>query len=483
MFRIDKIIGIGLTVLLLGAGALLAQPEDQHPTPPDRITGAWQGTLKVMGSELRLVFRIAQSADGTLTALLDSPDQGAKDIPTSKVTFERDSLRIESALIHGLYQGRFHRDSLVFAGFWKQGGMSFPLDLKRGEVSMRRPQEPALPLPYRSEEVTVHNTTAGIDLAGTLTRPASGGPFPAAVLITGSGPQDRDEALMGHRPFLVLADYLTRHGIAVLRMDDRGVGKSKGSFAAATTPDFTGDALAGVAYLKSLPFVQPRQIGLIGHSEGGIVAPMAANRSRDVAWIILLAGTGLPGEEILYRQGELIARASGASAAAIANERTIQEKLFAVVKTEKNDSLAAAKLRPILEAAIAGLSEEEKKAMGPADLYFNGQIRQITSPWFRYFLTYDPVPALKRVKCPVLAINGALDLQVPPRENLQAIERALQAGGNRDYTVRLFPGLNHLFQNATTGAPSEYGQIEETLSPVVLETLTEWILARTAKIH
>ncbi|HQG47057.1 MAG TPA: alpha/beta fold hydrolase, partial [bacterium] len=289
---------------------------------------------------------------------------------------------------------------------------------------------------------------------GTLTRPASGGPFPAAVLITGSGPQDRDEALMGHRPFLVLADYLTRHGIAVLRMDDRGVGKSKGSFAAATTPDFTGDALAGVAYLKSLPFVQPRQIGLIGHSEGGIVAPMAANRSRDVAWIILLAGTGLPGEEILYRQGELIARASGASAAAIANERTIQEKLFAVVKTEKNDSLAAAKLRPILEAAIAGLSEEEKKAMGPADLYFNGQIRQITSPWFRYFLTYDPVPALKRVKCPVLAINGALDLQVPPRENLQAIERALQAGGNRDYTVRLFPGLNHLFQNATTGAPS-----------------------------
>lgn len=474
---------IGLALSLLAAVAVMAQPQGQHLTPPEQITGSWQGTLKVMGAELRLVFRIAQGADGALTALLDSPDQGAKDIPTSKVIFTGDSLRIEAALIQGLYQGLYHPESLVVTGRWEQGGMRFPLDLRRGEVVVRRPQEPVPPLPYRSEEVTVHNASAGIDLAGTHTLPAGEGPFPAAVLITGSGPQDRDEALMGHRPFLVLADYLTRQGIAVLRMDDRGVGQSKGAFAGATSADFAGDALSGVTYLKAHALIRSRQIGLIGHSEGGIIAPMAANRSRDVAWIVLLAGTGLTGEEILYRQGELILRANGASAADIAAERAMQEKLFAVLKTAANDSLAAARMRPILTEAVAGMDEEQKKALGPVDRYMDGQIRQISSPWFRYFLTYDPIPALKKVKCPVLAINGSLDLQVPPRENLQAIERALQAGGNRDYTVRLFPGLNHLFQKATTGAPSEYGKIEETLSPAVLDTVAGWILARTPKIH
>jgi len=474
--------------LLTGAGILLAfglpaPAAWQQPVPASAVTGSWQGTLKVMGTELRLVFRISQAADGALTALLDSPDQGARDIPTSKVIWDGDSLQIEAALIRGVFAGVYRSDSLLISGHWKQGGMSFPLTLKRGEVTLRRPQEPVPPLPYSSEEVTVHNAAAGIDLAGTLTRPAQGGPFPAVVLITGSGPQDRDESLMGHRPFLVLADYLTRRGIAVLRMDDRGIGKSKGNFATATTLDFAQDALSGVAYLKSLSIIRPGRIGLIGHSEGGIIAPIAATRSKDVAFIILMAGTGMTGEEILYRQAELISRAGGASAAEIAKERAVQHDLFTVVKSEKVDSLAAARLRPILLEAVATLGDAEKQAMGPADAYVQGQIRQITSPWFRFFLTYDPLPVLRKVKCPVLALGGALDLQVPPLENLQAIERALQEGGNHQYTVQLFPGLNHLFQNAVTGAPTEYGKIEETLAPAALSCMGDWILARTAKIR
>jgi pimeloyl-ACP methyl ester carboxylesterase len=472
---------VGLAIVL-GAGDLRAQQEIEQ-SAASRVTGSWQGSLKVMGTELRLVFRISQQADGTLTAVMDSPDQGAKDIPTSKVVFSHDSLRIESAMIRGLYSGLYRSDSMMITGEWKQGGMSFPLTMRRGEVVLRRPQEPVPPLPYLAEEVTVRNEAAGIELAGTLTRPSTGGPFPAAVLITGSGGQDRDESLMGHRPFLVLADHLTRRGLAVLRMDDRGIGKSKGNFATATSVDFAGDALAGVAYLKTLAFINPKQIGLIGHSEGGIIAPMAAGRSRDVAWIVLMAGTGLTGEEILYLQGELIARAGGASAEAIAKQRASQEKMFAVIKSERADSLAAARLHQLIEESIAGMSQEERKALGEVEPFIQAQIRQITSPWFRYFLTYDPLPALRKVKCPVLAINGERDLQVPPRENLQAIERALQAGRTQAYTIKLFPGLNHLFQTATTGAPTEYGKIEETISPAVLEYMAAWILREALKIR
>lgn len=472
-----------LIALLLGVLTL--------PTPgtclqeQDKLSGTWLGTLKVMGAQLRLVVRISRNEAGGYSSLLDSPDQGARDIPTSQTTLMNDSLRIEAAMIGALYTGCYHPDSLVITGTWRQGGMEFPLNLKRSEdgVVMRRPQEPQPPWPYLVEEVTVRNEAAGIELAGTLTRPAGSGPFPAALLISGSGAQDRDEALMGHRPFLVLADHLTRQGLVVLRLDDRGVGKSQGSMAAATTADFVGDALAATAWLKRCAFVHPGEIGLIGHSEGAMVAPMAAVRSRDVAWIVMMAGMGMTGERLIDRQAELIARAEGADAAAIARNRQLQQQIVSVLKQEKDDSLAAARLRPIFAASLAGMSAEELKGLGEVDLYIQAQVRQLTSPWFRYFLACDPIPVLRRVKCPVLAINGELDLQVPARENLQAIEQALQAGGNERYRIRLYPGLNHLFQTARSGSPSEYGRIEETMAPQVLEDIGGWILGTAAKYH
>jgi fermentation-respiration switch protein FrsA (DUF1100 family) len=455
----------------------------QAQSDQDKVIGIWQGKLKVPGGELRIIFKISAKEDGILAAAMDSPDQGVSDIPVSDVTFKNDSLRIESSLIRGLFEGQMQADGQTIKGVWKQSGMTFPLDIKRvDEVSkLNRPQEPKPPFPYIEEEVTVLNKSAELELAGTFTRPNSGGPFPAAILISGSGPQDRDEAILGHRPFFVLADYLTRQGIAVLRMDDRGFGKSKVDFSKATSLEFASDVLADIDYLKTRKDVNPKQIGLIGHSEGGMVAPMVAAQSKDVAFIVLMAGTGLTGEQILYLQADLIARANEASDSATAKYRADQERIFRVLKQEKDDSVAVTKVRKIIKDALAQLSEPEKKALGDGEAYVNAQIKQFLSPWFRYFLTYNPKPALMKVKCPVLAINGALDLQVPPKENLAAIEQALQAGGNTNYTIKEFPKLNHLFQTAVTGSPSEYAKIEETMSPEVLQFVGDWLLKLVAK--
>ena len=280
---------------------------------------------------------------------------------------------------------------------------------------------------------------------------------------------------LGHKPFLVLSDYLTRLGIAVLRVNDRGVGESTGDFAQATSGDFAGDVLAGVEYLKSREDINPKKISLIGHSEGGIIAPMVAAQSPDVAFIVMMAGTGLNGEEILYLQGALLARANGAKDDTIAKLRLLQERIYTLLKQETDDEAAAGKLRVILENAHLQLGEEEKQKM-----LFSAYMRIINIiPWYRHLLISDPKPTLMKVQCPVLAINGDKDLQVPSEENLHAIEEALKAGGNKDYTVKELPDLNHLFQTAETGGLSEYGKIEETISPSALDTIADWVLEQT----
>lgn len=452
------------------------------PTHPDasKIAGIWMGKLKVSGSELRIVFNIAQAQDGSLRASLDSPDQGANGIPVSEVVFEGKQLRLEVPSIGGHYEGKVNDDFSRIEGTWQQGGGSFPLNLEPTDKveAPKRPQNPTEPYPYAVEAVTFENSAAQITLAGTLTLPRSGGPFPAVLLISGSGPQDRDETVFGHRPFWVLADYLTRRGIAVLRYDDRGVGASEGDFAAATSEDFAGDALAGVAYLKSRADIRPAQIGLIGHSEGGLIAPMAAVQSRDVAFIVLLAGPGIPGDRILDLQTALIMKANGAGDALIQKDREMSQHIFGIIKHEADAAAAR-------EAIIAYFQEEWDRmddAMrdafresGTTPESMEMRVKSLLSPWFRYFLSYDPVPTLQKVACPVLALNGEKDLQVPPQENLDAIEAALKAGGNKDYTVQELPGLNHLFQTADTGAPEEYAKIEETFAPAALQVIADWI--------
>ncbi|RXA20003.1 alpha/beta hydrolase [Methanosarcina sp. MSH10X1] len=446
------------------------------------IEGVWMGNLTVPGGlQLRMVFNISTNPDGSINASMDSPDQGASGIPVENVSYKNGNVSLDVKSIRGSFEGIYKENNDTIEGEWKQAGSAFPLVLNRTEKApdMHRPQDPVKPYPYTEEEVVYGNNEAGIKLAGTLTFPRSEGPFPAVILITGSGSQNRDEEILGHRPFLVLSDYLTRQGIAVLRVDDRGVGGSTGDSLQATTEDFAGDVLAGIEYLKSRKEIDPARIGLIGHSEGGIIAPIVAVQSPDVAFIVMMAGTGLTGEEIIYLQSGLINRAEGADNETIARNEALTGKIFSIVKQEQNNTVAEEEIRKLLKAEMANMSEEEKKLSGYSETNLDAQIEAILTPWMRFFLTYDPRPTLMEVKCPVLAINGEKDLQVPPEENLRAIEDALKAGGNKNYTVKEMPGLNHLFQTAQTGSPTEYAKIEETISPAALEFIGNWILEHT----
>lgn len=447
------------------------------------IEGIWQGTLKVQGIELRIIFKIKKDKDESLSATMDSPDQGAENIPMDTVKLEGSNLFMELKKAGGVYEGSISEDGKKIEGTWKQGGLDFPLVLEHTDkvAELKRPQEPKKPFPYKEEEVAYKNEKHEIKLAGTLTLPQGEGPFPAVLLISGSGAQDRNEELLGHKPFLLLSDYLTRRNISVLRVDDRGVGGSTGNLSESTSINLAEDVLSGVRFLKTRKEIDPERIGLIGHSEGGIIAPIVASKSEDIAFIILMAGTGLTGEEILYLQGELIARANGATEEEIQEARLRQELIFNVLKKEKDNDSAEKALRKLYEEDIAGMDEEEKKDAEVSDEVFKASLKKILNPWFRFFLTFDPKTALNKVKCPVLAIIGEKDLQVPPEQNLKEIEKALKQGGNGDYTVKELPGLNHLFQTADTGAPGEYGKIEETISPSALKLIGDWLLKHVKK--
>ncbi|HKD78627.1 MAG TPA: alpha/beta fold hydrolase [Candidatus Angelobacter sp.] len=430
--------------------------------------GYWLGTLETAAAKLRVLFRITNTPEG-LQATLTSIDQGGGAIPVSSVKRDGSNITMEITSIGGSFTGTFDQGLTKIEGTWSQGGKSTPLTVNRTDadkihLSARpRPQEPKKPYPYRAEDVKYENKSAGITLGGTLTLPQGKGPFTTVLLITGSGPQDRDEALLGHRPFLVLADYLTRKGIAVLRVDDRGVGESTGDFNAATTADFATDVEAGVAYLKTRPEVDTHKIGLVGHSEGGVIAPMVAARNRDVAFIVMMAGTGVPGDQVIAEQTRLIMEAGGATHEAAEKRAAKELERLTLVKQEKDPAVLEQKLRKTF-------AEKAPEAqIGTA-------IMLINSPWMRYFVNYDPAIALSKVTCPVLALNGAKDLQVSPEQNLPPIRRALEAAGNKHFEIVELPGLNHLFQTAKTGSPSEYAQIDETIAPVALETISGWIL-------
>jgi len=467
--------------LIMASNVSMIGFAQRQDTSEISIEGIWEGKLKIPGGELRVVFKISKNPDGTLTATLDSPDQGAIDIPIEEVIFKDNTLLLEVKSVGAVFEGKVSEDFLVIEGDLKQSGQTLSLTVNRVDkaVEILRPQEPKKPYPYIEKKVAYTNLKAGVKLVGTLTLPSDKSVFPVVLLITGSGPQDRNETVFGHRPFLVLADYLTRQGIAVLRVDDRGVGESTGYFSQATSEDFASDVLAGVEYLKTCKEIDPKKIGLIGHSEGGVIAPMVAVKSPDVAFIVLMAGTGLTGEEILYLQGALISRAMGATEEDIAKSRQFNAKIFSIVKEEEDNEIAKKRLQQMAMAYLAELSDEEKSRIGVSEEFLKAQLQNLLSPWSRFFLTYDPKPTLTKVKCPVLAINGEKDLQVPPRENLIVIEEALKYGGNQDYTIKEIPNLNHLFQTAQTGLPAEYAKIEETISPVALKIVGDWILEQT----
>lgn len=437
------------------------------------IEGLWQGRVESSGLHLRLQLHISHNEQKQLTAALDSIDQAVTGIPAANVTREAATFHFEIPSVSSSYDGELNAARNLISGTWTQTGAAQKLDFRRSNqvLELRRPQNPVKPYPYREEAVTFPNARAEVILAGTFTLPRGPGPFPSAVLICDRGPHDRDEALAGHRPFLVLADYLTRKGIAVLRYDQRGVGGSSGSSANSTSEDFAADAESALDYLKSRKEVDLQKIGLIGHSEGGLIAPLIAAHSSGVAWIVLLAGPGVPGEQNLLLQSEQIARASGMADEDIEKSLDFDKKAYALIRPEKNRAAREAKLNELVQSSGMAAS------VSPAEI--QAQIHSMSSPSFRYLLSFDPAVNLQQTKCPVLALNGAIDLQVPAQENLPAIRKALEESGNRDFQTIELPGLNHLFQHAPTGTPREYGAIEETIAPEVLNTVSDWILKRS----
>jgi pimeloyl-ACP methyl ester carboxylesterase len=443
-------------ILLLAAAPFAAMAQD--------ITGAWNGTLKAGGQELRIVFNITES-DGIYEATMDSPDQGVRGIPMTDITFADGRLKIEAKDLYMMYNGTLKGD--VVEGKFTQMAMGYRMDLQRGGAEISRPQTPVPPYPYNSEDVKFENPEAGITLAGTLTYPKGGGGFPAVVLLTGTGAQNRDEEIIGHKPFLVLADYLTRQGIAVLRFDDRGVGESGGDYASATLQDFASDGSAGVDYLKSRPEVDASGIGIIGHSGGGTQAVMLAAERGDIAFIVMLAGAAVKGDVLMAEQRRLIAGAAGVPESAWQENEKLVARIQSVIDKYGTAAVTGdpgAYVDEVIDPAMA-----DNK--GVRDMLAS-EIARAAGPELQSLIKYDPASDLGRVKCPVLALNGDKDLQVPADMNLEAVKK--YAGDNA--TVKKYPGLNHLFQHTATGNIMEYGTIEETMSPEVPADIAEWIL-------
>lgn len=445
------------------------------------VTGRWAGKLQVPGGQLTLVLRIQESESGKLSAFLDSPDQGAYDIPCDSVVYSAPHLKVIMGAIGGQYEATLEDNSL--RGQFIQGGASSPLVLTPSaekDRSTLHPQEPKKPYPYLAEEVRFVNPTDGDTLAGTLTMPTTPGPHRAVVMITGSGPQSRDEPVMNHRPFLVWADALTRLGIAVLRYDDRGVGASTGNFNQARTADLARDVEAAVDYLRSRKEIDNQRIGLIGHSEGGMIAPIVAvSRPKDVSFIVLLAAPGLRGDSILVMQNEIISRRSHTPDSIREATAQLNRSLFALLVPPTTDEEALRQsLAEVLRGAFFDGPLAPPMPHEQVELAINQEMEMLTAPWMRDFLRYDPAPMLSRVQCPVLAVQGSEDVQVPAAANLPIVEKALTLHGNKEVTVKEFPGLNHMLQHCQTCLPDEYGEIRETVSPEVLQFVGEWILKR-----
>ncbi|MGB2675874.1 MAG: alpha/beta fold hydrolase [Candidatus Acidiferrum sp.] len=434
------------------------------------VEGLWQSALETHGLRLRLQLHVSHDTEDQLIGALDSLDQGVSGLPAINVQLKEAAFHFEIPSLAGTFEGTLDPGKNKLSGNWSQTGAEARLEFVRSDqpLELRRPQNPTKPYPYREEEISFSNVAAGVSLAGTLTLPKGSGPFPAALLIVGSGPHDRDEALANHRPFLVLADHLARKGIAVLRYDKRGIAKSTGSSDKATTLDLAADAQTAITYLKTRKEIDPAKIALIGHSEGAMIAPLIASQTKDVAWVVLLAAPATKGEDTLLNQSELIGRAGGLTDEQLTASLDFDQAAYDLVRTEKDSAVLNEKLNGLVKAS--GLAA----AMTPAVL--EPQLRMMESPWFRFFLDYDPLPNLKALQVPVLALYGQKDLQVPAKPNLALLKQALQDGGNKDADVRELPGLNHLFQHAYSGTPVEYAAIEETFSPETLQIISDWLL-------
>ncbi len=457
-----------------------------HPSySQQKIDGSWSGAILIMGTELGIDVKLKTETD-SIKGTIDIPQQNAKDLKLIHISFTPPKVYFElpAGSSTAVFDGELQTDSIT--GKFLQSGLEGKFRMKKtsDDATLVEPQPEKTvtePLPYNSEEVTFSN--GDIKFAGTLTIPKTEGKHPAVVMITGSGAQNRDEELFGFKPFKIIADYLTKNGIAVLRYDDRGVGGSTGkSVSEYTSEDFAGDVLEAVKFLKTRSDINPGQIGLMGHSEGGIVAPLVASQSKDIAFIVLMAGTSVTGIEIIKEQSALIMRADNTPEDAIKSNDELLDKLYNVLASNGDIETLRPELEKEIERNYNDSPEEQKKTIPDKNKYIKSmadlQFKQLGSPWMKYFLVYDPALALEKVTCPVLGLFGELDLQVAPSQNKEPMENALKKGGNKDYKIVVLPKANHLFQSATTGSPSEYAKLPKEFVPDFLDIVKDWITER-----
>jgi hypothetical protein len=443
---------------------------------------SWRGVLEI-GLEFFVTFTPAPG--GGYTATLDIPAQGLSEYPVTEVVYTATEIAFTLPIAPpggATWRATRTAGAANATGELQQGAstVTFTMELlEEGEdAAPSRPQTPRPPFPYSERPVSYVNEIDGTQRAGTLTIPDGPRPFPAVLLVSGSGAQNRDGELLGHKPFWVLADHLSRNGIAVLRVDDRGVGESGGDPEIATTEDFAGDAIAGVRFLAEQDGVRAAAVGIIGHSEGGVVAPIAASRSDDVAFIVLLAGSALPGSELMVMQLEAVQRSIGRPSDNIERQIVVQRRLLRLAGEGADLPALTDAVAELTRIQISTVPEDQRPSMEDLEPAIEAQAQQLRLPWWRFFISFDPRTALRQVDVPVLALNGSLDTQVPAEQNLGAIRQALAEAGNPDATIEELEGLNHLFQTAETGGPAEYAAIEETFAPVALERIANWINAR-----
>src|SRR5690554_1477922 len=428
-----------------------------------QIEGTWNGNIEIPSNELPFGVHITKEGN-ELKATFGSPDQGAFDIEMPEIRFGNNTLHLAHPQMMMTYEGTLINENAI-NGTFKQGGQSFTLNLTKGEFKRNRPQEPQPPFSYKTEDITFENKEAGIKLAGTLTIPNGNKKFPVVVLVAGSGPNDRNEELFGHKPFLVLADHLTKNGYAVLRYDKRGVASSEGDFASATVFDFANDTKAAIDYLKIRKEIDNDKIGILGHSEGGMVAQIIVSEDTSLDFIILMAAPGIKGSEVLILQTDILAKTMEVPESTRAINKKVNNDIYNIIMESNDIDLAKKELFAYYEShsSLSQLSKEQ----------INQQVLNSTTDWTRAFLKFNPQDYLPKINCHVLAINGTKDLQVTSVENLAGISKGLGMKGN--LKIISYEGLNHLFQAATTGLPDEYGMIETTIEPKVLEDIVQWL--------
>jgi pimeloyl-ACP methyl ester carboxylesterase len=447
----------------------------------DRFIGIWEGKISA-GVDVRMIIHVSKTADGQYGVSLDSPDQGIKGIPASSVRLTADSIYVEVSGGSVRYAGKIVNDSLINGQFSQ--GRSFPVNMKKvmAVTELNRPQTPKPPFPYRSENVLYTTPDRTINYGATITIPEGKGPFPAVLMLTGSGPQNRDEEILGHRPFAVIADHLTRNGFVVLRVDDRGIGQTTGDNTKATTKDFAEDARISFEYLLNRSEVDKTKAGLIGHSEGGMIAQILGADRKDIAFIVMMAGPGTKIIDLMVEQVEAVRLQSGMPRQYLDAYLDLYRGIASSIALS-DIAAAPANAKNVLDAwlhktdAVTALYATGISDSASKEKFIQNFIDELNRPWFRYFLQYDPAVNLRKLTARVLALNGDKDIQVISGTNLPAIRSALKDRKETEYRIMEVPGVNHLFQECRSCTIQEYGTLEQTISPAVLAIITEWLKA------